>query len=369
MGSTGLGSTGDQLASGSGGGGGTDNDFMLVLQKVVAAGSHVRKAEVVAEFDRQYMLQRLDDYRASVTQAEASLTKLKADLEITRKSHDQSVAKAKGTLDKARLDMKTLPVLSDMDVARTKLALEEAEARYKEVVDENRLVEISLASQIRNSEIDVQETKIELRRAEANAGRMLVKAPFDGIAVMQTIFRGGDLGQVKQGDQLWPGMMFMTIVDPRSMVINATVNQSDVERLRIGAKARVRFDAYPGLELPARVYSVGGIAKPGGQRASYVKEIPIRLKLEAMDPRAIPDLSVSADIILESEQQASIVPLGAVFRDNSPQPFVFVQGPTGFARREVQLGVVSFTQAAVRSGVKPDEVVALDRPPASAAGQ
>ena len=151
--------------------------------------------------------------------------------------------KTKFTLATSLLVLAVVAVVSALYLARlTRQTLRQSSdnadfiARApEEVVDENRLVEISLASQIRNSEIDVQETKIELRRAEANAGRMLVKAPFDGIAVMQTIFRGGDLGQVKQGDQLWPGMMFMTIVDPRSMVINATVNQSDVERLRIGA--------------------------------------------------------------------------------------------------------------------------------------
>lgn len=336
---------------------------MLVLQKVAKPGARVKKGQVVAEFDRQYMLLRLDDYRASVTQAEASLRKLKADLEVTRKAHDQSVAKAKAALEKANLDMKTLPVLSDMDAARAKLAVEEAEAKYKEVVGENRLVEISLAAQIRNSEIEGQQTRIELKRAEANADRMLVKSPIDGITVMQTIFRGGDLGQVQEGDQLFPGMMFMNIVDTRSMVVNASVNQADVERLRIGARAKVRFDAYPDLVLNARVYSLGAITRQGGQRASYVKEIPVKLKLEELDSRIIPDLSVSADIIVESEtQQASIVPSGAVFQEAATRPYVFVQGPTGWTRREVELGVASFIQVAVRNGLKPNEVVALDRP-------
>ncbi len=345
------------------GGGGGGMDFMLVLQKAAKPGAHVRKGEVIAEFDRQYMLQRLDDYRASVTQAEAAMRKLKADLDVTRKAHDQSVTKAKADLDKARLDMKTLPVLSDMDAVRTRLAVEEAEQKYKEVADETRLVEISLTSQIRNSEIDVQQTKIELKRAEANADRMLVKSPLDGIAVMQTIFRGGDLGQVQEGDQLYPGMMFMTIVDTRSMVINATVNQADVEQLRIGSPALVHFDAYPDLELPARVYSVGGIAKPGGQRGSFVKEIPVKLKLERTDPRVIPDLSVAADVVVGAEQQqASIAPLGAIFEDTPGQPFVFVQGPSGWTKRPVQLGLVNYTQASVRGGLKPNEIVALDRP-------
>ena len=31
---------------------------------------------------------------------------------------------------------------------------------------------------------------MELKRAEANADRMLIKAPINGLAVMQTMFRG-----------------------------------------------------------------------------------------------------------------------------------------------------------------------------------
>lgn len=339
-------------------------DFSLVLQKAAKPGSTVKKGESVAEFDRQFQLLRLDDYKAAVVTAEAALTKLKADLQVTKKNHEQSIAVAKAALDKAELDMKTLPVMSAMDSERIKLAREEATAKYKQVVSERRLMDISLAAQIRNSEIEVKQSKIELQRADANVERMVLKAPIDGLVVMQTIPRGSDLAQVQEGDQLFPGMMFMSIVDPRSMVVNALVNQVDVERLRIGARARVHFDAYPELTLPAKVYSVGGIPRTGGQRFNYVKEIPIKLKLEGIDPRVIPDLSVSVDVIAESEtQQAAIVPLGAVFEDSPGKaPFVFVKTPTGWTRREVQLGVRNFTRAVVVSGLKANEVVALDRP-------
>ena len=140
----------------------------------------------------------------------------------------------------------------------------------------------------------------------------------------------------------------------------------DVERLRIGAKARVRFDAYPDLELPAHVYSVGGIPKTGGVRANWVKEIPVRFKLEGIDPRVIPDLSVSVDVILETDDQAVVVPLSGVFQDGGGKPYVYVRsGANGqqWERREVDLGLRSFTHVAVRSGVKPSDVIALDRPP------
>src|SRR5277367_6590944 len=54
------------------------NDFSLVLRHAVKPGSQVEKGQVVAEFDRQYMLNRVDDYRAVVTQTEADLKKQKS---------------------------------------------------------------------------------------------------------------------------------------------------------------------------------------------------------------------------------------------------------------------------------------------------
>jgi HlyD family secretion protein len=226
-----------------------------------------------------------------------------------------------------------------------------------------KYVEVSERAQIRSSEIDLQQAKIELKRAETNAGKMIVKAPIGGLLVMQNIFRGSDFTPIQQGDQLWPGQFFMSIVDTRSMVVNATVNQADVERLHIGDRASVRFDAYSDLTLPARVYSVSGIGRTGGARANYLKEIPVRLKIENTDPRVIPDLSVNAEVVLATEKQVPVAPLAGIFRDsNDGQPYVFVQTTDGWERRAVILGLASNRQIAIREGLKADDVIALEPP-------
>jgi HlyD family secretion protein len=347
----------------AGGGGG---DFSLVLQELAKSGTLVKKGQVVAEFDRQYMMTRLDDYRASVIQSEASMKKMYAELDIIKKAREQNIASAKGSVDKSKLDLRTLPVLSQIDSERVKLSAEESDARFKQLQSEIRFYDISDKSQIRNAQIEFEQSKAELKRAEMNAERLVIKAPIDGLVVLQSTFRASEMSQIQNGDQLFPGQFFMSIVDPRSMVVNANVNQVDVERLRIGAKARVRFDAYPDLELPAHVYSLGGIPRTGGVRANFVKEIPIRLKLERMDPRVIPDLSVSVDVILEAEENAVVVPLASVFHDgdgSEKKSYVYVQGAGGWVRREVELGLRTFTHVSIRSGVKASDVVALDRPP------
>lgn len=345
--------------------------FSLVLLEVAKPGAMVKKGDVIAEFDRQHQLNRIDDYKAAVLQADANIRQVKANLSVTKEAHNQLIFVAKADLDKALLDQKKTEVVSSIDAERLQLAVDEARARHQQLLAEVKLVEISQAAQIRISEISASETKIQLQKAEANANRMVMKAPIDGMVVMEKVFRGGEFAQIQQGDQVYPGQLFMKIVDPSSMVINGTVNQVDAEALRINMKAQVSIDAYPGIELPAHVFSIGAISKPRMFRPNWVQDIAVRLKLDKMDAHVIPDLSASADIVLSEERQAAAVtPLGGVFREPSPdgkQPQIVAyvrneEAATGWERRALELGLRSNTHAVVRAGLKAGEMVALQNP-------
>jgi multidrug resistance efflux pump len=374
LGSDGLGSTSSSIPGGGGGGGGGGStggrggDFMMQLQMLAPNGSRVAKGDQIAEFDRQYMLLRLDDYKASVEQSENSMKASIATLEVTRKSYEQQIRAAKNLVEKSELDMRTLPVRSAIESERLRLALEEAKANLKQLQEAARYVEVGERATLKSADLELAATKLELRRAQANADRMVMKAPMDGLVVVQNTFRGGDFGAIQQGDQILPGMLFMQVVDQSSMVINAAVNQVDVQNMRLGQRAKIRFDAFPGLELPGHVVTIGAITKSAGTRGAFKKEVAVRLRLDKLDPRIIPDLSVSADIVLEEADSATVVPAEALMSDASvagaqPKPFVMVRGANGaWIRRDVQVGLVSNTHAAIREGLKPGEVVALEPP-------
>ena len=83
--------------------------------------------------------------------------------------------------------------------------------------------------------------------------------------------------------------------------LHARVNQVDMEGVRLDLPARVRFEAYPALEIPAEVVSVGTFAQPSRWRACYVRDVPLRLKLQAEDEGFVPNLSANADIVIDSE--------------------------------------------------------------------
>jgi RND family efflux transporter MFP subunit len=343
------------------GGGGIGGDFQLVLLQLAKAGTRVKQGDVVAQFDPQNQINRLDDYKDSVVQLENTIKKMIANLAATKEAHDQSVRTAKSDWDRAILDLKTEKVRSAIDAEKFKLAVEEAETKYKQLVAESKLVDESQRAAIRSSELTRDQSKIEMQRAENNVQRMTIRAPMDGIVVMGNLVLNGELRQIREGDMVAAGQPFMTIVDPSSMVLNATVNQVDAERLRLGMKATVRLDAYPEVQLPGTLSGIGAMSKTSTFRASFVGEIPVRMKIEAKDPRTIPDLTGSAEIIMDTAVTSLVAPRQAVFEDNG-ENVVYVQKPEGWERRKVNLGLASFTNITIKSGVEKGDIIALQRP-------
>lgn len=171
------------------------NDFNMTLLSLAEPGAHVRKGQVIAEFDRQVQLLRQDDYLDTVKQLNDNIEKMRSDLQSIRKAHDHLIFSAKSDYDKALLDLKTAEVLSANDAESLRLNAEETKARYEQLLKEVKLLDASQTAQLHAAQIDRDQGKMELDRAQHNVERMLVRAPMDGIVVLQSIYRGGDMGQ------------------------------------------------------------------------------------------------------------------------------------------------------------------------------
>lgn len=333
----------------------------LTLQKLAAPGSRLKRGDMVAEFDRQFMVVRIDDFRANVMQQESNLLRLRANLDLRRVQQDLKVKRAKSDMEKAELDLQTAPVRSAMQVARFRMNLDEASARYQQYLKEGPFVDVSEQAAIRRYEIEVEQAARELRSSENNMEDMVLRAPIDGVFVLRRVPRGADYGEIKEGDIVGSGQMFAQIVDTTNLTMDASLNQVDAEQVKNGLQARVYVDAFSDLELPAKIVSIGAVSRSNGQRPQFVREVPVRLQVEGTDPRLIPNLSASADIVIASEENTVIVPLECVFRDADEKPFAMVQKENGWERRDVEVGLANRVAVAVSSGLKDGEVVAAER--------
>lgn len=241
--------------------------------------------------------------------------------------------------------------------------MEQAQATYQALVKETHDFEASQVAARRILELQSERLAVEIQMARQNLDHLTIRAPIGGLLVSQQIFRGSEFGEIRNGDQLRPGQPYLRIVDLRSMKVEARVNQADAAELRLAAPVHIRFDAYPGLTLTGRVQTIGAIARNSGWRAAYVAEIPIEIQINESDPRVIPSLTVSADLVQAKVNASAIVPLQAVFRERSGDvACTYVQTAGGWERREVELDQVNNTEASIRSGLSQGERVALEEP-------
>jgi len=337
---------------------GPDAGRALVLIGLAKSGAFIKKGEMVAEIDGQSIKDYVDDVNALVVQADGDVRKRKADQAIEKEKLQQTLRQAKASQDKAKLDFAAQDIRTDIDRELLKLSVEESEATYKELVQEVNILDVSHAAQIRILELTRDRHQRHRDRHRGDVERFKIYAPMNGLVVMQSIWRGGEMGQVQIGDQVSPGQPFMKIVDTSSMQLEAMVNQVESEEIRIGQEAVVQFDAFPDLELKGHVYSIGALAMSGWRQNYFIRNIPVKIAIQSSDRRLIPDLSASANIDIETHENTLAVPQEAVM-GSSEKSLVFVKHPAGFEQRTVKLGARNNTQVAVLSGLKAGEEVSL----------
>jgi hypothetical protein len=151
----------------------------------------------------------------------------------------------------------------------------------------------------------------------------------------------------------------MKIVNTKSMQVEGSVNQAESDEFRIGQRGRVRFDAFPGMEFDGEVYSLGALAAGGMRGSAYMRTVPIRLKIAGFDPRLIPDLSASVDVVIEKAEAPVLVPRAALQTEDG-KTVAYVKKGENFERREVTLGLQNATHAVALAGLNSGDFVRLN---------
>jgi len=342
---------------------GPEGNRPLMLEKLAKAGTIIKSGSLVAQIDAQSLIDHVDDVHSTVMQAEADVKKRVAEQSIEVGNLQQSVRVALAGFEKAKLDQRTAPVRTAIDTELLKLSVDEAQANHEEL-----RVDVKNKLESQKAELQVLDFTRERHtrhrdRHKKDVERFKISSPLEGLVVMQSVFVGSEFRQIQEGDQVFSGQSIIKIVSPANMQVEATVSQADSERFRVGQPAKISLDAFPGLTFDGHVEILGAIAVPGARSASnYLRSLPVRIRIHGADARLIPDLSASADVLLEKHDNQTLIPRGALSEENG-KLFVYVKKGEKFERRPVAISNQNYHQAAVLSGVSAGEEVALNYTP------
>jgi multidrug resistance efflux pump len=339
---------------------GPEGNRPMTILNLATNGSYVRKGQIVMEIDGQSLQDHVDDVHATVVQAQMDVDKRKAEHALDMENLMQSVRVAKSELDKAALDVKAKELRTAVDQELLQLSYEEAQAKYNQLLKEVELKKQSQASEMKILQYTTDRHTRHRDRHKADLKKFVVYANMDGLAVVQMMWRGSENDSLKVGDIVAPGQVAMKIVDPKSMQVEGSINQAEVSMFRIGEPANITVDAFPGVTLKGKLYSVGALAVTPARQQNFIRTIPVKVAIESFDEKIIPDLSAAAEVLVGTESsRLPLIPRGALSEEDGKY-FVYTKQANGFQRKAVEVGAMNQTQAAIKSGINAGEEVALN---------
>ncbi|HKW89277.1 MAG TPA: efflux RND transporter periplasmic adaptor subunit [Candidatus Acidoferrales bacterium] len=329
----------------------------MVVTKLAPAGSHVRPGDLLVEFDRQAQIKDSLDKKASYEDLVDQVAQKQAGEMAARAKDEDDLHQAEDALQKAQLEMGKNEILSRIDVEKNQEALAEAQANLKQLQHTFDLKRQAAAADIKTLEIQRDRAKATMLYAESNAQKMEIHSPMDGVVVLNSVWLGGRMGEVQEGDEVRPGVPFMKVVDPSAMQVRVQVNQADLLGLALGQHATIHLDAYPALSFPAALEELS----PLGHESDYsnkIRQFMAIFSIQGADPKLMPDLSAAVDVQLANVKKALVVPAESVHSDASGE-YVWLKTGSGFEKRGVKAGPSDGQQTVIESGLKANDVVRI----------
>jgi RND family efflux transporter MFP subunit len=194
---------------------------------------------------------------------------------------------------------------------------------------------------------DLSREQAELARASELRERHEVTAPFGGMVVEKF----AEVGQWLQQDD-----PVVELVELDTLRIRATLPQSDYPLVRVGADARVRFDA-----MPDRVYSGKVIARVAlGSDSS--RSFPVLIDIDNSDHLLAPGMSARVWVSLQqSRTSVMTVPRDTVVSKPDGERVVWRVRPEGDALRAFPVDVETGRAQGDLLEVVSDELAVGDR--------
>jgi HlyD family secretion protein len=190
--------------------------------------------------------------------------------------------------------------------------------------------------------------------------QITLKSPADGVAlfpVSSDSASGGSSGSTEQkvqvGAQVKRGQVLVTIGLLKGMAMKAQVNEVNINEVRVGLKANITSDAFPGITLKGYIKSIAAQATDNNSIPVFHLMIVIPNITHAQAKVIRVGMSAKAAVTVIKSSQIE-VPITAVFQQNGKSMVMRVNGHKQVAT-PVMTGKTSQSDVVILSGLNPGD--------------
>lgn len=313
-----------------------ESDISVISPKVsgylatvnIVENAYVHKDDVLATIEpRDYEIAR-DQARAKLETQKAAIETFGEQInsaEAQAESAGANIASAEAQARRARADYARYVALARSDFASkqklesTRADMQSADASLaaaKAALNSSRAQVAVLRAQKAEEEKRLQQSQADLDQAERNLTYTVIRAPIDGVVGNKHL----DIGQLVQ-----PGAQLASLVALPHVYVEANFKETQIEKIRIGQRATIVSDAYPGTEIEGRVesfspasgqiFSLLPAENATGNFTKVVQRIPIRIAVpddNVLKGLLRPGLSVTVSVDTKTSGEENTASTGGV---------------------------------------------------------
>ncbi|MBI4667000.1 MAG: efflux RND transporter periplasmic adaptor subunit [Nitrospinae bacterium] len=223
-------------------------------------GAQVKKGGALARLESEELAQAVELSRASLMESQERLAELK------KGSRRQEIEQAKAALGQAEADL----TRAEKEFERARYLFESGAVAEQKLDDARRAMDVAVMARKRAAEAlnlveegprkeivsaadnRVKQAEAALKMAEVRFKDSTLVSPVDGVVTRK---------HVESGETISGGAAVFTIADLQKPWVRVYVSEERVGQVKLGQKAEVSTDSYPGKKYPGEITYIASEAE------------------------------------------------------------------------------------------------------------
>lgn len=280
----------------------------LITDIHVDNNDRVTRGQVLARLDTSRLQDAINQSRAALQSAEAS------------------VAQARATEQQARADLARLEEVHRLSGGKVPSQTE---------LDTARAEHARAAAGVRTAEAAVAQARAQLSSDQTQFSKALIRSPVTGVVLSRQV----EPGQTVAASFNAP-VLFTIAEDLAQMKLEVKVDEADVGQVEAGQRATFQVDAFPGRSFDAKVQRVDVGANTGNSSSSSSSSTSVSsgsgsvvaytsvLTVDNRDLILRPGMTATAEIVTNEKRNVLLVP-NAALRYSPDNAERAMKGPPG----------------------------------------
>jgi len=250
------------------------------ITKLAEIGSFAKEKDLVIEFDDAELVSSVEEKQLEIDQIDEQYKKSEADLAIRNNQDQVELLRARYSVRRSELEVKRNELLSPIDQKKNALNLEESKRRLSQLQSDIKSRQEQAEAELAVLRERKQKALLEMARARSRLNQVKVLAPMTGlIAVRQNSSSrmgfGFDVPDIREGDQVQPGMPIADVLDLSELEVVARVGELDRANLNENQEVILALDAIPNEKFRGHIKTMSSTASASVMSSDPAKKFDV----------------------------------------------------------------------------------------------